>query len=76
VPLLASCPTHGMCGSPHYSLGVWFVIAHIGLGVRGVLLFHGVSTPAADRVAWGAGALGAALALTITFAQLSVRGVT
>jgi len=46
---------------PHYSLGVWFVVAHMGLGLRGVLLFHGVSPPAADRVAWGVGALGARL---------------
>jgi hypothetical protein len=61
---------------PHYSLGVWFVVAHMGLGLRGILLFHGVSPPAADRVAWCVGALGAALALTITFAQLSVHGVT
>jgi len=37
---------------------------------------HGVSRPAADRVAWGVGALGAAVALTITFAQLSVHGFT
>lgn len=61
---------------PHYSLGVWFVVAHMGLGLRGGLLFHGVSPPAADRVAWGVGALGAAVALTIAFAQLSVHGVT
>jgi len=61
---------------PHYSLGVWFVVAHMGLGLRGVLLFHGVSPSAADRVAWGVGALGVAVALTITFAQLSVHDVT
>jgi hypothetical protein len=61
---------------PHYSLGVWFVVAHMGLGLRGILLFHGVSPPAVDRVAWCVGALGAAVALTSTFAQLSVHGVT
>lgn len=61
---------------PHYSLGVWFVITHMGLGLRGVLIFHGVSTTAADRVAWGVGALGAAVALTITIAQLSVHGAS
>jgi hypothetical protein len=61
---------------PHYSLGVWFVITHIGLGLRGVLLAHGVSRPSADRVAWCVGALGAGFALTITVAQLSVHGAS
>ena len=61
---------------PHYSLGVWFVITHIGLGLRGVLLFHRVSPAAADRVAWAISALGAAVALTITIAQLSVHNAS
>ena len=59
---------------PHYSLGVWFVITHLGLGLRGVLLAHRVPTSVADRVAWAMGALGALLAVTITVAQLSVHG--
>jgi hypothetical protein len=57
----------------HYSLGVWFVIGHMGLGLRGVLLAHRVSPGVADRAAWAVGALGAAIALTITVAQLSVH---
>jgi len=61
---------------PHYSLAVWFVITHMGLGLRGVLLFHRVSPAAANRVAWVVGALGLAFALTITIAQLSVHGVS
>jgi hypothetical protein len=61
---------------PHYSLGVWFVIVHMGLGLRGVLLAHKVSPALADRVAWGVGALGVAVALTITVAQLSVHGTS
>jgi hypothetical protein len=61
---------------PHYSLGVWFVITHMGLGLRRVLLFHGVSLAAADRIAWAAGAVGAALAVTITVAQLGVHGAS
>jgi len=61
---------------PHYSLGVWFVITHMGLGLRGVLLAHRVSRRAADRVAWAVALLGAAFALTITVAQLSVHGVS
>jgi len=61
---------------PHYSLGVWFVITHMGLGLRGVLLAHRVSPVVANRVAWVVGALGAAFALTITVAQLSVHGAS
>ena len=59
---------------PHYSLGVWLVITHMGLGLRGVLLAHRVSPAAADRVAWATGAIGAVFALTITVAQLRVHG--
>jgi hypothetical protein len=59
---------------PHYSLGVWFVIAHMGLGLRGVLLAHGVPPLAANRVAWAVGAIGVMFAMTITVAQLSVHG--
>jgi len=61
---------------PHYSLGPRFVIIHLGLGLRGVLLFHGVSLAAADRVAGGVGTLGAAVALMITIALLGVHGAT
>ena len=50
---------------PQYSLGVWFVITHMGLGLRGVLLGHGVSPLAAGRVAWAVCALGAAFALRL-----------
>ena len=61
---------------PHYSLGVWFVITHMGLGLRGVLLAHRVSLPAANRMAWAVSALGAVFALTITVAQLKVHGAS
>jgi len=61
---------------PHYSLGVWFVITHMGLGLRGVLLAHQVSPSLADRAAWAVSTLGAAVALTITIAQLSVHGAS
>ena len=59
---------------PHYSLGVWFVITHMGLGLRNVLLAHRVSPLAAGRVVWAVGALGAVFALAITVAQLRVHG--
>ena len=61
---------------PHYSLGVWFLISHMGLGLRGVLLAHGVSPLAAGRVAWTVSAIGAAFALTITVAQLQVHSAS
>jgi hypothetical protein len=57
---------------PHYSLGVFFIATHMGLGLRGVLLAHRVSPYLADRTAWAVSALGAALAATITVAQLRV----
>jgi len=59
---------------PHYSLGVWFVILHMGIGLRGALLAHGTSATTANRVALAVGIFGAALAITITIAQLSVHG--
>jgi hypothetical protein len=58
---------------PHYSLGVWFVISHMGLGLRGVLLARQVSPLLADRAAWAVGALGAVFAVTIAVAQLNVH---
>jgi hypothetical protein len=57
---------------PHYSLGVLFVVMHMGLGLRGALLAHQVSPVAADRTAWAVGGLGTALAVAITVAQLKV----
>ena len=59
---------------PHYSLAVWFVSLHMGIGLRAVLLAHGVSAAAANRVAWAVGILGVALAIPITVAQLGVHG--
>jgi hypothetical protein len=59
---------------PHYSLGVWFVITHLGIGLRGVLLAHRVSPAAANRLAWVVSGLGALVAVTITIAQLRVHG--
>jgi hypothetical protein len=61
---------------PHYFFGVWFLITHMGLGLRGVLLAHEVSPAAADRVAWGVGVLGLVVTLTISVAQLSVHAAS
>src|SRR5690242_10619174 len=37
---------------PHYSLAVWLVITHAGLGLRMVLLNHRTSRAVANQVAW------------------------
>ena len=34
---------------PHYWLGVFFVLAHLAAGARGVMMAHGVSKTLADR---------------------------
>jgi len=61
------------CSTLNSTSGVIIVVVTLS---GGVLLFHGVSPAAADRVAWGLGTLGAAVALTITIAQLRVHGAT
>ncbi|MBW8846242.1 MAG: hypothetical protein JF607_14855 [Burkholderiales bacterium] len=44
---------------PHYALGVFFVLAHLASGLRGVLLAHGINPGTVNR-AWAAGLAGAA----------------
>ncbi|MCP1911516.1 hypothetical protein J2R96_003996 [Bradyrhizobium elkanii] len=39
---------------PHYALGVFFVLAHLASGLRGVLIAHGVAATAANRI-WATG---------------------
>jgi len=46
---------------PHYALGVFFVLAHLSSGLRGVLIAHGVRTKIANRM-WAAGLLLSGLA--------------
>jgi hypothetical protein len=59
---------------PHYSLAVLFVIGHLAVGLRAVLLGHGVGVAVADRAAWIICSTGLALAIVIAIAQLSVGG--
>ena len=59
---------------PHYSLAVLFVIGHLAVGSRAVLLGHGVVAAVADRAAWIICSTGLALAIIITIDQLSVGG--
>ena len=58
---------------PHYSLAVWLVITHAGLGLRMVLLNHGASRTVANRVAWTLCALGLVVSLIILAALLMVH---
>ena len=57
---------------PHYSLAVLFLIGHLAVGLRVVLLNHDVGTIAADRLTLIICAIGSTVALLITAAQLSV----
>lgn len=58
---------------PHYALGVFFVLAHLGSGLRVVLLAHGTARATADRI-WWLGAFGAALvALAIMLGMTGLR---
>ncbi|MBR1162332.1 hypothetical protein JQ569_24455 [Bradyrhizobium elkanii] len=50
---------------PHYALGVFFVLAHLTSGLRGVLIAHDVATTVANRI-WAAGlAMGGLVAIAI-----------
>jgi hypothetical protein len=59
---------------PHYSLAVWWVITHLGLGLRTILLGHRVSPTVVNRVAWGTAGLGLLITSIITAALMSVHG--
>jgi hypothetical protein len=39
---------------PHYAFGVFFILAHLASGLRGVVIAHGMNATIANRV-WGAG---------------------
>jgi len=39
---------------PHYALGVFFILAHLSSGLRGIVVAHGVSATVANRV-WAVG---------------------
>ena len=58
---------------PHYALGVFFVLAHVASGARGVMLAHGVSAPMTNRLWALALAVSAVVATFITAALCGVR---
>jgi hypothetical protein len=45
---------------PHYALGVFFVLAHLSSGLRGVLIAHGVGATSVNRI-WAGGLVVSAL---------------
>lgn len=58
---------------PHYALGVFFVLAHLSSGLRGVLIADGVSAIVANRT-WAAGLLASMLvSAAITSGLVGVR---
>jgi len=58
---------------PHYTLGAFFVLAHLFSGLRVVLIGHGVSVPTANRL-WLSGVLLSALvALAIISGMCGIR---
>jgi hypothetical protein len=57
---------------PHYSLAVLFLFGHLAVGLRAVLLGHGIRAIKATRTTWTICAAGFALALVIMVAQLRV----
>lgn len=60
---------------PHYSLVVWAVLTHVGLGLRGVLRVHGVADRTANLVARALSIAGGAASLAISAALLGVHFV-
>jgi succinate dehydrogenase/fumarate reductase cytochrome b subunit len=57
---------------PHYSLAVLFVVGHLAMGLRAILVSHGVRVALADRTSWTICSIGLALSLVIAVAQLRV----
>ena len=58
---------------PHYSLAVLFLICHLAMGLRTVLLAHRAKVGLANGLAWTVCALGLVLSVVILIAQLGVQ---
>jgi hypothetical protein len=58
---------------PHYSIAVWAVVTHVGLGIRGVLCAHGGTPRAGKWVVISMASLGAILSALITAALVGVH---
>ncbi|AOB33430.1 hypothetical protein AKI39_05135 [Bordetella sp. H567] len=58
---------------PHYSLGVFLLIAHLACGLRLVLRAHGMDAPKSNIVTWFVVAIGGAIAAMVTAGMLGWR---
>lgn len=58
---------------PHYAFGVFFALAHIGAGVRMVMIGHGLRERLADRAMIGATVASFVVALAIMLGMCGVR---
>jgi hypothetical protein len=58
---------------PHYTLGVFFVLAHLFSGFRVVLISHGVGEQTANRVWLAGAALSILVAIAIIAGMCGVR---
>ncbi len=58
---------------PHYSMAVFFVIAHLACGLRGILRAHGIAASRSDRITRISITVGGAVAIAISAALVGVR---
>jgi hypothetical protein len=58
---------------PHYALGVFFVLAHLCSGLRGVLIAHGVGAASVNRIWTGGLAVSALVSVAIMSGLCGVR---
>jgi hypothetical protein len=58
---------------PHYWLGVFFVLAHLGAGARAVIMAHGVSKAFADRFMVGDAFVAGIVATVIMLGMCGMR---
>jgi hypothetical protein len=58
---------------PHYWLGVFFVLAHLGAGARVVMMGHGVSRVLADRFMIGSAIVAGIVATVIMLGMCGMR---
>ena len=58
---------------PHYWLGVFFVLSHIAVGTRAVMMAHGASKAFADRFMIGGAVIAGVIATTIMLGMCGLR---
>jgi hypothetical protein len=58
---------------PHYSLAVLFVMSHLAMGLRAVLLGHAARLASANRLAWIICGVGFPVSFVVAIAQLTIH---